>query len=85
MTIFSNPNFAGTSAPTGDNQANLSESGWQDEISSIQVQSGTWDFFTGDDYGGNTMRLGAGAYPTLTPDWNKKINSFMCVAPGPGA
>jgi hypothetical protein len=85
MTIFSNLNFAGTSAPTGDNQANLSESGWQDEISSIQVQSGTWDFFTGDDYGGNTMRLSAGTYPTLTPDWDKKINSFMCVAPGPGA
>jgi hypothetical protein len=29
MTIFSDPNFAGTSTPTGDNQASLSESGWQ--------------------------------------------------------
>jgi hypothetical protein len=85
LTIFSERNFAGTSAPTGDNQQNLADSGWQNEISSIQVQSGTWDFFTGDDYGGNTMRLAAGTYPTLTPDWNKKINSFMCVAPGPGA
>jgi hypothetical protein len=85
VTIFSDPNFAGTSAPTGDNQPNLSESGWQSEISSIQVQSGTWDFFTDDDYGGNTMRLTAGTYPALTPDWNKKINSFMCVEPGPGA
>jgi len=63
----------------------LSESGWQNEISSIQVQSGTWDFFTADNYGGNTMRLTAGTYPTLTPDWDKKINSFMCVEPGPGA
>jgi len=85
MTIFSDPNFAGTSAPTGDNQPNLSESGWQNEISSVQVQSGTWDFFTDDDYGGTTMRLTTGSYPTLTPDWNKKINSFMCVEPGPGA
>jgi len=85
LTIFSDRNFAGTAAPTGDNQQNLADSGWQNEISSIQVQSGTWDFFTGDDYGGNTMRLTAGTYPTLTPDWNKKINSFMCVAPGPGA
>jgi hypothetical protein len=85
LTIFSDANFAGTSAPTGDNQPNLSESGWQDEISSIQVQAGTWDFFTDDDYGGNTMRLIAGAYPMLTPDWDKKINSFMCVAPGPGS
>ena len=85
LTIFSDANFAGTSAPTGDNQPNLSESGWQNEISSIQVQAGAWDFFTGDDYGGNTMRLTTGAYPMLTPDWDKKINSFMCVAPGPGA
>jgi len=22
-----------------------------------------------------------GTYPTLTPDWEKKISSFMCVAP----
>jgi len=85
IAIFSDPNFAGTSAPTGDNQPNLSESGWQNAISSVQVQSGTWDFFTDDDYGGSTMRLTAGTYPTLTPDWDKKINSFMCVAPGPGA
>jgi Beta/Gamma crystallin len=85
LTIFSDRNFAGTSAPTGDNQQNLADSGWQNAISSIQVQSGTWDFFTDDDYGGKTMRLAAGTYPTLTPDWNKKINSFMCVAPGPGA
>jgi len=85
LTIFSDPNFAGTSAPDGENQATLSESGWQSEISSIEVQSGTWDFFTADNYGGNTMRLSAGTYPTLTPDWDKKINSFMCVEPGPGA
>jgi hypothetical protein len=31
------------------------------------------------------MRLTAGTYPALTPDWDKKISSFMCVAPGPGA
>ncbi|MGP0090322.1 MAG: hypothetical protein ACLPKB_10265 [Xanthobacteraceae bacterium] len=50
----------------------------------LQVQSGTWDFFSDDDFGGNTMRLTAGTYPTLTPDWGKKINSFTCVEPGPG-
>ncbi len=48
------------------------------------MQSGTWDFFSDDDFGGNTMRLTAGTYPTLTPDWGKKINSFTCVEPGPG-
>jgi hypothetical protein len=85
LTIFSDPKFAGTSAPTGDNQQNLADSGWQNAISSIRVQAGTWDFFIDDNYGGNTMRLTAGTYPTLAPDWNKKISSFMCVAPGSGA
>jgi hypothetical protein len=85
LTIFSDRNFAGTSAPTGDNQQNLADSGWQSAISSIRVQAGTWDFFIDDNYGGNTMRLTAGTYRTLTPDWDKKISSFMCVAPGPGA
>jgi hypothetical protein len=63
----------------------LADSGWQSAISSIRVQAGTWDFFIDGNYGGNTMRLAAGIYPTLTPDWDKKISSLMCVAPGPRA
>jgi hypothetical protein len=31
------------------------------------------------------MRLPAGPYPMLAPEWNKKIGSFMCVQPGPRA
>jgi hypothetical protein len=26
--------------------------------------------------------MGAGSYPMLAPEWNKKIGSFMCVEPG---
>jgi Beta/Gamma crystallin len=85
-TIFSDPNFGGLSAPTSDNQPVLSQTGWQNEISSIQIQAGTWDFFTGENFGGESMRLTAGQYGTLAPEWTKKIGSFMCVAPGaPGA
>ncbi len=84
LMIYAEPDFAGTSAPASENQPSLSVSGWQNAISSIQVQSGTWDFFTDDDYGGNTLRLASGTYPMLTPDWDKKINSMMCVEPGPG-
>jgi hypothetical protein len=85
VTIFSDPNFGGTSAPTGDNQPALSQTGWRNEISSIQVQAGTWDFFTEENFGGEQMRLPAGPYPLLAPEWGKKIGSFMCVQPGPGA
>lgn len=79
MTIFAEAAFAGTSAPTSEDQPRLGEVGWKDQISSIQVESGTWDFFTEDEYQGANMRLAPGPYPQLTPDWNKHIGSFLCV------
>ena len=86
MTIFSQPNFTGLSAPTEDSQQALSQAGWRNEISSIQVQAGTWDFFSEENFGGESMRLSAGPYPMLAPEWSKRIGSFMCVQPGaPGA
>src|SRR6202035_2213074 len=44
VTIFSEPNFAGQDATTGEEQPALSQSGWQDQIVSIQVKRGVWDF-----------------------------------------
>jgi hypothetical protein len=86
LTIYENPSFGGLSAPTSDNQPLLSETGWKDEISSIQVRAGTWDFFSEENFGGDSIRMAAGSYPQLVPEWNKRIGSFMCTEPGgPGA
>jgi hypothetical protein len=82
-TIYSEPNFAGNSAPTGDSQPNLSQTGWRNEISSLVVGAGTWDFFTEENFGGESVRLPPGTYPTLSAEWTKRIGSFMCVQPGP--
>ncbi len=82
LTIYENPGFTGLSAPTSDNQPLLSEAGWKDEISSIQVESGTWDFFNDENFGGDSIRMSSGSYPTLVAEWNKRIGSFMCVEPG---
>jgi Beta/Gamma crystallin len=82
LTIFSETNFAGTGVTTGDEQPQLSQSGWQNQIASIQVKSGTWDFFTDENFTGNTMRLQPGPYQDLGPEWSKRIGSFMCVQPG---
>jgi hypothetical protein len=79
LTIFAEAAFAGTNAPTTEDQPHLGEVGWKDQIASIQVENGTWDFFTEDDFHGESMRLAPGPYPQLTPDWNKHIGSFMCV------
>ncbi len=86
VTIYAEPEFGGQSAPTSDSQPALSEAGWKNEISSIQVQAGTWDFFSAENFGGESVRLSSGSYPMLAPEWNKRIGSFMCVEPGaPGA
>jgi hypothetical protein len=82
VTIFSDPNFAGTPVTTGEEQPTLSQSGWQNQIASIQVKSGTWDFFTDENFTGAPMRLKPGPYQDLGPEWTKKIGSFMCVQPG---
>jgi hypothetical protein len=85
VTVYSEPNFTGQDATTGEEQPALSQTGWQDQIVSVQVKSGVWDFFSEENYVGDNMRLRPGSYKELGPDWAKKINSFMCVmnaAPG---
>ena len=82
VTIFSDANFAGTGVTTGEEQPQLSQSGWQNQIASIQVKSGTWDFFSDENFAGTTMRLPPGPYQDLGPEWTKKIGSFMCIQPG---
>ena len=81
LLIYSENNFQGLSSPVEENQASLEEEGWKNEIASIQIKSGTWDFYSDEDFGGEMMRLGAGTYPTLDPKWSKHIGSFMCSAP----
>jgi Beta/Gamma crystallin len=80
-TIYSEPNFAGNSAPTGDGQPSLSQSGWRNEISSIVVGAGVWEFFSDENFAGESMLLPPGTYATLPAEWTKRIGSFMCVRP----
>ena len=69
ISIFSEPNFAGTNATASDEQPNLDEIGWQNQIASVQVQSGTWDFFS--DQSSPARRCGSepGEYADLGPQW----------------
>jgi hypothetical protein len=79
ISIYAEPNFGGTNAQASTEQAQLSENGWQNQIASVRVKSGTWDFFSDQGFTGETMRLGPGEYPNLGPEWTKKAGSFMCV------
>jgi len=80
ITIYSEPNFAGVSAQATENQANLEEAGWKNEIASIQVISGTWEFYPEDDFTGEAMRLPPGSHGNLG-EWTKRIGSLMCIEP----
>jgi len=81
ISIYSEPNFGGTNAQASNEQAQLSENGWQNQIASVWVKSGTWDFFSDQEFTGETMRLAPGDYADLGPEWTKKAGSFMCAQP----
>jgi len=81
IVIYAEPGLKGLAAPTSEDQPTLLEAGWKNEIGSIEVKQGTWDFFTDDNYSGSTMRLAPGSYGQLGADWFKKIGSFSCTSP----
>jgi hypothetical protein len=81
ISIYSEPNFSGVNATASDEQPKLAEIGWHNQVASVKVAAGTWDFFTDPEFTGETMRLKPGDYPALAPEWTKKAGSFMCVQP----
>jgi hypothetical protein len=81
ISIFSEPDFGGVNATATDEQPSLGQIGWQDQVASVQVKAGTWDFFSDQEFTGETMRLPPGEYRDLGPDWTKHSGSFMCVQP----
>jgi hypothetical protein len=79
ITIFAEPGFGGASSQATADEPSLGEAGWKDQISSVQVKAGIWDFFGDDRFQSENMRLLPGQYPQLGPDFTKRIGSFMCV------
>jgi Beta/Gamma crystallin len=81
LVVYADPGLQGQEGPTSEDHPLLSDIGWKNEIGSIEVKAGTWDFFTDDNYAGATMRLAPGVYRVLGADWTKKISSFNCTNP----
>ena len=81
ISIHAEPNFGGVNSDVTADQPQLGQYGWDKAISSINIKSGTWDFYSDDNYGGQMIRLGPGQYPTLAQGWDKTINSLMCAQP----
>lgn len=58
VTLYSEQNFQGKSLGTNNAIADLSASRFDNITSSIQVQSGTWRFYTGKNFQGNFIEIG---------------------------
>src|SRR6185312_4014128 len=65
VAIFSEPGFGGTNATSADEQPDLGELGWANQVASLRVMSGTWDFFSEPGFTGEVVRYGPGEYPDL--------------------
>jgi len=78
VEIYSQVAFTGMSSDVAADQPRLSNYGWDKQISSLDLKSGTWDFYSEPDYGGQTVRLPPGRYENLE-GWDKQISSFMCT------
>jgi hypothetical protein len=80
IAVYTEQNLTGMVLETRDNQPRLDLNGLQNQISSMIIKGGTWDFFPDLEYrGAPPLRLVPGSYPLLEPQWTKRIGSFMCV------
>jgi hypothetical protein len=77
VEVFQAKNLSGQSFKTTEDQPLLNDQ-WDKHIASINVVSGTWDFATEQQYGGDAMRLAPGTYRDLGANWDGQISSFMC-------
>ena len=53
VAVYADPNLTGLSVETAENQPRLDQSQWQNQISSIMVKSGTWDFYPELEFAGS--------------------------------
>jgi len=77
IDIYAESNYGGRSDETDEDQPELGD--WNKAISSVEVKSGNWSFFTEPDYKGDVMRLAPGKYGDLGSKWNRQAGSFMCL------
>jgi uncharacterized protein YkwD len=82
VEIFTDANFSGTTSGSIDQDSPYVGDFWNDEISSIKIYSGTWEFFEDANFQGKSFRLTPGEYSWVTNTWNDMISSFKQVGQG---
>lgn len=75
ITVYKQPNFTGEGLTLRGETTNLKDRGFLDQISSIEVKSGQWQFCTQPDFKGDCVVLDRGRYATLDQNLNHRIES----------
>ena len=80
VQLYEDTHFKGARWSTTNGWAAV---GWEfnDQISSIKVKSGVWQFFKDANFQQQIETLFPGSYPQLTPTSANAISSFRCVRP----
>ncbi|MGA2125284.1 MAG: beta/gamma crystallin-related protein [Xanthobacteraceae bacterium] len=78
LEVFGDPGFAGERLHVKEDMPYVGDS-WNDHVSSIQIRSGTWQFYQDPEYGGDMIRMAPGQYPQLDDKWTGQISSFRCM------
>jgi hypothetical protein len=84
IEIYTQPEFRGKSLKLQDAARNLADSGFQNQASSIVVESGRWQLCSQPDFRGDCVTLGRGEYPTLDARLNHRVESVREVDPNEG-
>ena len=86
-TIFSRSGFEGRSLTMNGSDPNIANNGF-DDVGSIVVHSGRWEFCSRPGFAGRCETLGPGRYYSLREDWNHRVLSVRDMTepvPGPRA
>jgi hypothetical protein len=54
---------------------------WNDQVSSVKVIAGVWDFYWDARYSGESFRTGPGSYRYVGDHWNDQLSSMRCERP----
>ena len=78
VSVYDERDFDGNVWTTSADQPDLGDK-WSNRITSVQVISGTWDFFLEPKYQNEMLTLENGTYSYVGDDWKDQINSFRCT------
>jgi hypothetical protein len=83
VTVYSDINFEGNSRTFNGDVANLTDQGFNDAISSIQIPQGEqWQFCQDANYGGSCQTLQGSIADLRNINWNDRISSIRRVRGG---